>query len=437
MERNSLSKLRSRNVKSLIVSCLLMPILLVASCRRAEQRPQAAHVPIAQLEQSYGRVFAVANEPTPSQNGTGDRLGLFRDDSGTVWGIPLMIDENGNLLGCAPPMLRDAPPSDTLPEDSVEIVGAANEPTGWRGGTGKLGLLLRDANGGYRWQPVAALEIKTGPVCLSQSAPVQPLQYYRLAKHDTQSAIDKGDLKLRYQPRKTPKPGSTVASNPEALKQIVANLNDRIALPWDITIAFQDCDEPDAHYDPEAHSVVICYQLIDEYYDLFAHKIKDKAKLDDAVRGAVASTFFHELGHGLVDAWKLPVTGKEEDAVDQLSTLVLINNTKNGEQMALDGAISFQLYADLERGETKIYWDEHSLDEQRFYDTICLIYGHAPDKYSYLVTNGTLPEERAEVCREEYPKVASAWRQLLSPYLNHSPEAVTPSPAPQNAPNSR
>jgi hypothetical protein len=102
---------------------------------------------------------------------------------------------------------------------------------------------------------------------------------------------------------------------------------------------------------------------------LFGRKIKDKAKLDDAVRGAVAATFFHELGHGLVDAWKLPITGREEDAVDQLSALVLIHNTNHGEQMALDGAMSFKLNADLDRGQTKIYWDEHSLDEQRFYDS--------------------------------------------------------------------
>jgi hypothetical protein len=239
----------------------------------------------------------------------------------------------------------------------------------------------------------------------------------------TQQALDKGDLKLLYQPRQTPKAGSSVASDPQVLEQIIANLNDKIALPWDITISFQNCDGPDAYYDPETHSITMCYQLIDEYDVLFGHKIKDKAKLENAVRGAVASTFFHELGHGLVDAWKLPVTGKEEDAVDQLSTLVLINNTNNGEQMALDGALSFQLYADLGRGETKIFWDEHSLDEQRFYDTICLIYGHAPDKYSYLVRNGTLPEERAELCREDYLKVDRAWRQLLSPYLKLPPGA--------------
>ena len=38
--------------------------------------------------------------------------------------------------------------------------------------------------------------------------------------------------------------------------------------------------------------------------------------------------------------------------------------------------------------------DPHSLDEQRFYDTICLLYGHNPDKYEYLIKNGTLPMNR-------------------------------------------
>lgn len=234
--------------------------------------------------------------------------------------------------------------------------------------------------------------------------------------------VDNGDLKLRYQPRKKTRADSaahTVGSNPQALEGVIANLNDRIALPWDIVVSFEDCDTPDAFYASETRQLTICYQLIDEYYDLFGRKIKDKSKLDDAVRGAVASTFFHELGHGLVDAWKVPITGKEEDAVDQLSTLILIKHTANGEEMALDGAISFKLYADLEKGQKKIYWDEHSLDEQRFYDTICLIYGNDPEKYAYLIKNNTLPEERAELCREDYPKIANSWHQLLSPYIKH------------------
>lgn len=174
---------RRRSRLLLLARCGLGPaILLITSCGHQPERPRASYVPITQLEQSYGRLVTVSNEPTPNQNGTGDRLGLFRDDGGTVWGIPLAESDDQGVLGCAPPALREVPVSDTLPADTVEIVGAANEPTGWRGGTGKLELLIRDAQGRLRWHPVAAVEIKAGPVCLSQSPPVQPLRYYRLVK---------------------------------------------------------------------------------------------------------------------------------------------------------------------------------------------------------------------------------------------------------------
>lgn len=164
-----------------VSSVALVATLLLGSCDNA-RRPRASYVSISQLEPIYGRLITVSNSPTPNQHGTGDRLGLFRDDSGTVWGIPLTIAENGETLGCAPPALHQARVSDTLPADVVDIVGAVNEPSGWRGGTGELQLLVRNAQGVLRWQSVAAAEIESGPVCWSESPPEQPLKYYRLAK---------------------------------------------------------------------------------------------------------------------------------------------------------------------------------------------------------------------------------------------------------------
>jgi hypothetical protein len=243
-----------------------------------------------------------------------------------------------------------------------------------------------------------------------------------VAGNNLDKNLDKGDLKFSYQPRKDPKGANAshkVGSDSQALKQVINDLNNQVALPWDIGVSFEDCNEPDAMYDNATRKITMCYQLIDEYYHLFSRKIKDKVKLDDDVRGALVMTFFHELGHGLVHAWQLPITGKEEDAVDQLSALVLLR-TEKGEEMTIAGAVSFKLNADLDKGEQKIYWDEHSLDEQRYYDMICLVYGHNPEKYAYLVKDGTLPEERAELCRLDYPKVANAWQQLLSPYLKQS-----------------
>jgi hypothetical protein len=169
-----LSSRRVRNV-------LLTTMLLFVSCNQPKQ-PHAAYVPISQLEPSYGQLITVSNAPTQDQHGTGDRLGLFRDIGGTVWGIPITIADNGDLLGCAPPLLREFAVTDTLPADAVDIIGEVNQPSGWRGGTGKLELLVRDAQGALRLHPVAAAEVKTGPVCWSQSPLEQPLKYYRLIK---------------------------------------------------------------------------------------------------------------------------------------------------------------------------------------------------------------------------------------------------------------
>lgn len=142
-------------------------------------------MPVEQLKPTYGHLISLANAPTPDQNGTGDLMGLFQDDQGTIWGIPLSISADGTVLGCAPPSLHEVPVSGELPADIVEIVGAANEPTGWRGGTGKLGLLLRDAQGKLHWHSVAPSEIMAGPVCWSKSPPEQILRHYRVVKTAT------------------------------------------------------------------------------------------------------------------------------------------------------------------------------------------------------------------------------------------------------------
>lgn len=282
-------------------------------------------------------------------------------------------------------------------------------------------------NGRSFWQPMLLVSFA---ICVSagchrvtpgsaQNGSAKETANSQLSETKAQTADDKGDLKLRYQAPGNRNGSKThkVGGNPQQLEKVISELNERLSLPFDMEVSFEDCEEPDAYYDPEKHLIVLCHQLIDDYYDLFAMKIKDKMKLDRAVQSAIAATFFHELGHGLVAAWKIPTTGREEDAVDQLSTLVLIEATQDGEQMALDSALTFKLYADLGKGSTKIYWDEHSLDEQRFFDTICLVYGHDEEKFAHLVESGTLPEERASFCSEDYDKVSSAWRQLLAPYL--------------------
>src|SRR6476646_7163845 len=120
--------------------------VILTACSAHKDRPRASYVPLAELEAVYGPLITAGNHPTGDQSGTGDRLGLFRDAGGTIWGLPLAVAADGTVLGCAPPAVRDAPVTDTYPAGAT-IIGATNEPTGWRGGTGKLELLLREPQG--------------------------------------------------------------------------------------------------------------------------------------------------------------------------------------------------------------------------------------------------------------------------------------------------
>jgi hypothetical protein len=137
---------------------------------------------MAALQAKFGSLITTGNHPTPDQNGTGDRVGFFRQADGTVWGLPLTITTEGAVVGCAPATLQSANVTDTYPAAST-IVGTTNEPTGWRGGTGKLELVLRNPDGTIKVQPVSGEKLPQGPSCWAQlpPGPPQQLSYYRLA----------------------------------------------------------------------------------------------------------------------------------------------------------------------------------------------------------------------------------------------------------------
>ncbi|MEW6209962.1 MAG: DUF4344 domain-containing metallopeptidase, partial [Acidobacteriota bacterium] len=199
------------------------------------------------------------------------------------------------------------------------------------------------------------------------------------------------------------------------LETIAADLNDTVALPFDISISFEECGEVNAFYDPEKRRISMCLELIEDLNDVFQKKIKSEDEAIEATLNAMIFVFFHELGHALVDALKLPITGKEEDAVDQLSTFILADGTDEGELAALDGAESF--LSGEEEMDDLAFWDEHSLGPQRFYNIVCWVYGQNPDKYLPLIDQGVLPEERAVRCQDEYKQIANSWSTLLAPHL--------------------
>jgi hypothetical protein len=165
----------------LLVTVAIAVIALTA-CGGSQDPGRAAWEPLGKVEAVYGALITAGNHPTPDQNGTGERVGLFQDSSGEVWGLPLTVASSGAVLACAPPLVRYGSVTDTFPAGST-VIGSTNEPTGWRGGTGNLELLLRDARGKIRWQAVSGARLAHGPACWAPQSPGPPqqLHYYRLA----------------------------------------------------------------------------------------------------------------------------------------------------------------------------------------------------------------------------------------------------------------
>lgn len=204
----------------------------------------------------------------------------------------------------------------------------------------------------------------------------------------------------------------------ERVFDIAIPLAKQLRLPQDLPVSFEECGEQNAYYNTESRSITMCYELFTQLGEMFADPDSTDEEVGQAILGAAFFIFLHEFGHGLVDLLDLPITGKEEDAVDDFATLVLINA---GEDMAAASAIShFGTLADqYESGDSGdlAFWDEHSLNAQRVYSITCLLYGSDPESYAELVGDDGLPEDRAARCPDEYRQKSRAWDKLLGPHL--------------------
>ncbi|TSA18095.1 MAG: hypothetical protein D4R72_02815 [Nitrosopumilales archaeon] len=199
------------------------------------------------------------------------------------------------------------------------------------------------------------------------------------------------------------------------------SLNSVFILPSDVTVSFADCGQVNSMYNSDTKTITICYDLIAYYIGLYnVLSPNNSTQATTYAVDATLFTFFHELGHALIDVNHLPATGKEEDAVDQLSTLILLRMPDN--QDDIKAVAAWFLIQGLQQNNNTAmpFWDEHSFDLQRFYNIACLAYGKDPIKYGYFITDKILPAERAVKCSSEYQKVYYSWSTLLKPYLKTS-----------------
>jgi hypothetical protein len=208
-----------------------------------------------------------------------------------------------------------------------------------------------------------------------------------------------------------------VMEQQKLFEAVAESLNNTFNLPRIIDVQLTDCGAVNAYYDPRSYRLIMCYEMIGSFIEVFRPITKSDTELFTSVFGGVFFVFLHEAGHSLVHLFEIPITGREEDAVDQLATIVLLMGGDDGVHGALAAAQRFYLSGEEALAKGLPFWDEHSLGQQRFYNIACLVYGSNPEKYAGLVAEDLLPPSRARRCPEEFTTASNSWVKLLKPHL--------------------
>ncbi|USD43329.1 hypothetical protein J4N42_22355 [Vibrio sp. SCSIO 43135] len=184
-----------------------------------------------------------------------------------------------------------------------------------------------------------------------------------------------------------------------------------------LTIKYGSDDGP--LYDPESHQVHIPYEFYlqsEQYFD----KNLTQSSAESAQEGANATllhTLLHEAGHAYIADQNIPILGKEEDAVDNFATLLLLNYVEGGDSIAINAADMFAFESEdkPEYYEFDEYIDEHSFDLQRYFSTLCLVYGYDPEAHPKLLDEieKDYLTERKGFCEYHYQSLDQNWSVYL------------------------
>ncbi|GAB3338923.1 DUF4344 domain-containing metallopeptidase [Marilutibacter aestuarii] len=197
-------------------------------------------------------------------------------------------------------------------------------------------------------------------------------------------------------------------------------------LPRPIKYITAECGEVNAFYSAERGEVVMCYEtmqvLLQRGEELAAGNELDEGFARRYLDANVRFILLHETGHALISMLEIPITGREEDAVDQLATTLMlrfagINESTSVVAENLRMASNWFLARSSGKYNLDVYADQHALGEQRYFNLQCMLYGSDPARYLDIVTSGDLPEARAKGCPEESRRVSRAWLRLLLPYV--------------------
>ena len=191
-------------------------------------------------------------------------------------------------------------------------------------------------------------------------------------------------------------------------------------LPEPLHISLTGCDgEADAMY--SGVTITVCYEYIEDLRTYMPEKASP-AGIEplDTVLGPFVDTVFHEFAHALFDNLGIPILGREEDAADQVGAYIYLQMNKDeAHRLIIATVYAYMLEVeDTDPPTMEEYADEASTPEQRAFNLSCMAYGKDPELFEDVATLVKMPQERLDICEEEYELFSLAFDKLIRPHID-------------------
>ena len=197
---------------------------------------------------------------------------------------------------------------------------------------------------------------------------------------------------------------------------LAQQLAQQVWLPHDVEIRFAT-GNGGAAYDATQHVLAMPYGFVAQVRAALATQRPQQtaADLDTATVQATAGVVLHEIGHVLVEAYRLPVLGGEEVVADTFAATAvrLVGDRVDG----LDADLL--TYADFLQGygdETTSVdlFDDHLPAQLRAARLRCLVYGSDPAAHADLA--GSIPAADQPYCAADFTEAHDSWVSVLQQY---------------------
>src|SRR5262249_21381510 len=191
-------------------------------------------------------------------------------------------------------------------------------------------------------------------------------------------------IAINYATPKNPdhEPGAALLRERRFLEKVQEILSP-FRLPRTLNLVIEGCDgNANARYD--GSGITFCYEFIAEVWkNAPTETTPEGVTRTDAIVGSLYNIVFHEVGHALFDLLQVPVLGREADAVDTVSALLMLFIAKE-EGLRIIGGAAY-MYNDHLKKDVLLKFSEfsdvHSTPQQRFFNLLCIAYGANQEQF--------------------------------------------------------